>query len=84
MTQVSFSELRGQLAEVLNEAHYKGERTVVTRHNKKVAAIVSIEDLEYLERLEEELDLRDAKRMKKAVKSGKAKLLNWDEAKKDL
>jgi prevent-host-death family protein len=84
MSKVSFSELREQLSEVLNEARYNGERTVITRHNKKVAAIVPMEDLEYLERVEDELDARDAHRIKKAIQEGKEKLANWDDIKKDL
>ena len=84
MTKLSFSQLRGQLAEVLNEAQYNGERIVVMRHNKQVAAIISIEDLEYLEAIEDEIDAKDAQRIKKSIKNAKEKLVDWDLAKKGL
>ena len=61
MTTVTAEEARNQLAEIINRAAYGHEPTVVTRRGKRVAAIVSIEDLELLEAildaLEDEMDL---------------------------
>ena len=36
---------------------YGGERVVLTRHGRRVAAVVPIEDLELLEQLEDAADL---------------------------
>lgn len=48
----SVVEARIQFTELLARAHYKNERTVITRHNTPFAAIVSIEEMEQLERLD--------------------------------
>lgn len=51
------SKARERLADVLNAASVRGDRVVLERHGKDVAAIISIEDLELLERLEDRYDL---------------------------
>jgi prevent-host-death family protein len=50
------SQARDEFAELVNQAVYKRERVRLTRRGKPVAAIISMEDLEFLERLEDELD----------------------------
>lgn len=55
---VPVTEARKDLAELVNQVAYRGERIVLTRHGKAVAAIVSAEDLELLDRLlAERIDL---------------------------
>jgi prevent-host-death family protein len=51
-------ELRQSLTEVLNRAEYQGERIIIHRRGKDVAAIVPLEDLKLLERLIEEAEDR--------------------------
>jgi prevent-host-death family protein len=53
MTKVSTVELREQLGDLLNRVAYAGERVVILRRGKPVAAIVSMEDLQRLEALAE-------------------------------
>jgi prevent-host-death family protein len=72
MTKVATTELRKASAEMLNRVQYRGERVIVERHGKPVAAIVSVDDLEVLEALEDRLDL-DAAR--KALKEPGSKSL---------
>lgn len=48
MKKLSTGQARESFAELVNEAAYAGHRTVVTRHGKPVAAIVSIADLDAL------------------------------------
>ena len=55
---MSISEARRQLAELVNRAAYRRERIALGRRGKKVAAIVSADDLELLEALEDAADLR--------------------------
>jgi prevent-host-death family protein len=55
---MSISEARKQLAELVNRAAYRRERIALGRRGKKVAAIVSADDLELLEALENVADLR--------------------------
>ena len=61
MVRMNTSDVRHEFAEVINRAAYRGERIVLHRRGRDVAAIISLEDLELLERLEDENDVRAAK-----------------------
>ena len=50
---ISTSKAREFLADLITEVAYKGERVILTRHGKAIAAIISAEDLERLEALEQ-------------------------------
>jgi prevent-host-death family protein len=59
--EVPVTEARKDLAELVNQVAYRGERIVLTRHGKAMAAIVSAEELELLDRLlAERIDLTQA------------------------
>jgi prevent-host-death family protein len=58
--QVSVSQARDDFAELVNRAAYKEERVIITRRGRAIAAIVPIEDVAYLERLEDEYDVQEA------------------------
>jgi prevent-host-death family protein len=60
-TVASIREARSNLAELINRVAYRGERVPLRRRGKTVAVLVSAEDAELLERLEDEADLRDAR-----------------------
>ncbi|MDJ0762989.1 MAG: type II toxin-antitoxin system prevent-host-death family antitoxin [Myxococcota bacterium] len=71
MVRLNASEVRQEFADVINRAAYRGERIVLHRRGRDVAAIISIEDLVLLERLEDEEDLKAAKAaLKEAEKKG--------------
>lgn len=61
MAAMSTVEAREHFAEVVNRAAYGKERIGLLRHGKPVAAVVPLEDLELLERLETERDIADAR-----------------------
>jgi prevent-host-death family protein len=61
------SEIRLKLSELANRVIYGGERVVVEKNNKPAFALVSIEDMELLERLEDEMDIKAAE---EALKEG--------------
>lgn len=79
MQEMSTAEARKNLAELVNRAAYTGERTVVTRHGKPVAALVPVADLELLSALEDRLD-REAALAALAEPGG----IEWDELKEAL
>ena len=56
MPRLAITEAREHLAHILNEVHYRGERVLVERRGKPLAAIVPPADLELLEALEDRLD----------------------------
>ena len=66
--QIPMNKARGQFAEILNRAAYGGERIILERRGKPVAAVVSMEDLEDLAALEDEADLRAALRARNEKK----------------
>ena len=59
------SEARASFADAVNRACFGGERTIIRRHGKDVAAAVSIHDFNTLEALEDRLDLEGARRIMK-------------------
>jgi len=80
MTKLAASAARLQFSEIVNQVAFGGERVVLQRHGKDVAAIVPVADLELLERLENRMDL-DAAR--EALKE-KAPRVRWNKLKKEL
>jgi len=61
MTTLTATQARRQLPEMLNRAAYGGERIAIKRRGKVLAAVVPAADLELLQRLEDEHDIRAAK-----------------------
>jgi prevent-host-death family protein len=82
MTKVNAAKAREQLPELMDRARVQHERIVFTRHDKKIAALVSIEDYELLERLEDEADAASAKRAREEIK--KTGTVPWSETKKRM
>ncbi len=82
MAKVSAAEARNEFSDIINRASFGKERIVLTRRGKELAAVVPIEDLELLERLEDQLDLEDARAALKDVK--KKGTISWDKLKADL
>ncbi len=60
MGSVSVTEAREIFSDLLNRVVYAGERVVLKRRGKPLAAIVSMDDLRLLETLEDELDAEAA------------------------
>jgi prevent-host-death family protein len=85
MTRVSVAEARKDLAGIINRASYAHERTVITRHETDVAAVISIDELRLLDALiekwEDEEDLADAKL---ALLEAREETISWDDIKRDL
>ena len=63
--EIGLTEVRDNLAEIINRVAYAGERVVLRRRSKGVAAVVSIEDLRLLESLEDQADVKAALRARK-------------------
>ncbi|NGX42584.1 MAG: hypothetical protein K940chlam7_00864 [Chlamydiae bacterium] len=71
MSTVPVSKARRDMKNLVNRVAYGKERIYLTSHNKKMVAIVPIEDIETLEAMENAEDIRIAeKRIKKAEKEG--------------
>jgi prevent-host-death family protein len=57
MTRTSIVNLRRNLSDALNRVAYGGERVVLERRGKGVAALVSLDDLAALEAAEDRRDI---------------------------
>ena len=78
MTSLPISDARDQLADLGNRVALRGERIVVHRRGKKLFALVSIEDLELIERLEDRAD-------RKAIRQAQDQPARpWEDVKKAL
>jgi antitoxin Phd len=80
MARLTASELREDLANVINKVAYTGEKIVVQRNGKDMAALVSIEDLELLQELEDQYDLETIRRAKEEPGEN----VPWEGVKKKL
>ena len=55
-------DIRYNLADAINRVAYAGERIVLERRGKRVAALVSVDDLVLLEELENQADIKAARK----------------------
>ena len=62
LNTVSTAEARKRLAEIVNKVAYGNEPVVLTRRGEKIAALVSMEELELLQLIEDYIDIEDAKK----------------------
>ena len=82
MSKITAAKAREQFSEVLNQTAYGKERIVLTRSGKDIVAIVPMDDLRLLEKLEDHLDLEDAKKALEDTK--KNGTIPWKKIKRDL
>lgn len=61
MTKLQMREFRANLADTVNRVGYGGERIVIVKNGKPAAAMVSVEDLELIEAIEDKIDIEEAK-----------------------
>lgn len=79
MTRVTATELRAAIADLLDRVTRYGERVAIERHGQLVAALVSPEDLELLEAIENRMDIGAARQALR--KPGRR---SWDEVRAEL
>lgn len=61
-TKISTADARKNFADLVNKVAYGKESIVLTRRGQDVAALVSIEELELLQQIEDYIDIEDAKK----------------------
>lgn len=81
MIKLTTSQARQEFARVLRKVRH-GERFLLERHDKGIAAIVSVEDLALLEAIENRHDLEEARRALAEVAEKGA--IPWEQVKAEL
>ncbi len=61
-TKISTADARKNFADIVNKVAYGNELIILTRRGRDVAALVSIDELELLQKIEDHIDIEDAKR----------------------
>jgi prevent-host-death family protein len=84
VTRLASGKVRQDFSDTINRVAYGGERIVLHRRGKDVAAVIPIDDLTLLEELEDRLDLEDAERILAEAKAKREKPIPWEKAKKKL
>jgi prevent-host-death family protein len=79
--EVSTVEIRERLSELINQVAFGKHRLTLTRRKKPLVAIVPIEDLELLEKIEDNLDLLVAMKELEAYQQEGAKSEPWEKVK---
>ena len=76
MSRLSLTNARRQFSDTINRVSYGGERIILDRNGKEVAALVSVDDLELLELLEDRMDIEEARRVLE-----EEEFVSWDDLK---
>ncbi len=84
MTKLAASQARDAFSDTLNRVAYRGERIVLRRRGKDLAAIVPIEDLKLIQRMEDEIDLREAKKALSDMKRKGLRPIPYEQVRKRL
>ncbi len=84
MIRLASGKVREDFAETVNRVAYGGERIVLHRRGKDLAAMIPVEDLALLEELEDRLDVEEAEKILAQAKAKGEKPIPWERAKKKL
>jgi prevent-host-death family protein len=79
MTRIPVSRARQQFADTLNRVVNRGERIILARRGRELAAIVPMDDFELIRELEDRIDLE---RARKALKEKGS--IPWKKVKVEL
>ena len=78
--KITTADARKKFSNIINRVAFGNESFVLTRRGEPLAAMISIEKLKLLQKLEDQIDLEDAWKAKNAPGDP----LPWDEFKKEL
>ncbi len=79
--EVTIGEARANFADIINRVNYAGDRITLKRRGKLVAAIVPVIDLEFIEELENRVDI---KLVEQARRESDGESVSFDELMKEL
>jgi prevent-host-death family protein len=81
---LKLSDVRNNIADLVNRVHYRGERMIIGRAGKALAALIPMRDLRLLEHLIEEaedrIDVAEADR----IAADEPESIPWEEVRRGL
>lgn len=80
MNRLPASKARERISDILNEVAFGGERVVLHRHGKDVAAVISVEDLRRFEELEDRYDLE----LMREARAERGPNVPWEQLKAEI
>ncbi|WP_460775234.1 type II toxin-antitoxin system Phd/YefM family antitoxin [Nocardiopsis nanhaiensis] len=81
MATMGAGDARENFSDTLNRVAYGNERVTITRRGRAVAALISAEDLELLEALE---DARDAAELRAAIADDDGERVSLDQVEREF
>jgi prevent-host-death family protein len=84
MVKFSTAEAREKLGKIIQKAAVDKERIVLTHRGKELAALVPMEDMRFLEELEDRLDLEEARAALAEAKANPERPIPWEKLKAEL
>jgi prevent-host-death family protein len=84
MTRLAAQKVQENFSDTLDRVADKGERIILQRNGKDVAVLISLEDLAWLEELEDRLDLEDFRAAKEEWEREGRQTTPLDEVVKEL
>jgi prevent-host-death family protein len=84
MSDVTTVEARKSFSEIVNRAAYGKERVRLMRRGKALAVLVPVEDAEAIEALEDAKDAAAARKVLRAIRTKRERLVPWEKLKADL
>jgi prevent-host-death family protein len=68
MKAMSLADAKAKLSQVVTDAEYKSERTVISKHNKPAAVVIGYDEYRKLETLE---DMYESKFLEESLRKGR-------------
>jgi prevent-host-death family protein len=68
MKAISLADAKAKLSQVVTDAEYKRERTVISKHNRPAAVVIGYEEYRKLEMLE---DMYESRLLEESLRKGK-------------
>ncbi len=80
LNKITTADARKKLSDIINRVAFGDESFVLTRRGEPIAALISMEELQVLQELEDKIDIEDAWK----AKNEPGEPISWDELKKEL
>jgi len=85
MSEMTVTEARARLADVVDEARVEHDPVFLTRRGRRIAAVIDADDLEQLLEAAEDLaDIRSAREARDEMAESGESTIPWEQVKADL